>query len=106
METDKYIVLLETQEKTAIRKVEKELQLSVTSSEVLSTDNRSFEIIDENNGVLYKNLNVLVLDHMDAAQLRAAVKNDNNPIIYFEKERKFFPAGQAEIIADLKQALD
>lgn len=103
METDKYIVLLETQEKTAIRKVEKELQLSVTSSEVLSTDNRSFEIIDENNGVLYKNLNVLVLDHMDAAQLRAAVKNDNNPIIYFEKERKFFPACQAEIIADLKQ---
>lgn len=102
METDKYIVLLQNQDKTAVKKVEKELQLEVTSSEELSSTNRSFDIIGKDNGVLYKNLNVLVVDNMDAEQLQAAVNNSNNPIIYFEKEREFFAVGQEEIVLDLK----
>jgi hypothetical protein len=31
-----------------------------------------------------------VVENMDEAQLKSAVKNDSNPIVYFEKERDFF----------------
>ncbi|WP_144283478.1 S8 family peptidase [Chryseobacterium echinoideorum] len=103
MENERYIVLLKDQAKSSIKKVEKELEVSITSSEFLSKDNRSYEVIDQDNGVLYKNLGVMVVENMDEEQLKKAVKNDSNPIIYFEKERDFFPADEMKIIAELKK---
>lgn len=102
MEKHRYIVLLRNQEKTSVKKVEKELQVSITSSEFLSKDNRSFQVMDSDNAVLYKNLGVVVVDNMDADQLSKAMKDDANPIIYFEREREFFPADEMKIIAELK----
>lgn len=103
METEKYIVLLENQEKKSLKKIENELQVSITSSEFLSKENRSFDVIDNDNGVLYKNLGVVVVENMDEDQLKKAVKDDSNPIIYFEKERDFFPADEMKIISELKK---
>ncbi|WP_449401522.1 hypothetical protein [Chryseobacterium wanjuense] len=90
MEKERYIVVLEDQQKNSLKKVENELEVTITSSEFLSSENRSYEVIDNDNGVLYKNLGVLVVENMDEAQLKSAVKNESNPIIYFEKEREFF----------------
>lgn len=103
MEKERYIVLLRNQEKSALKKVEKELQVSITSSENLSKENRSFQVIDEDNSVLYKNLGVMVVENMDEHQLAKAMQNDSNPIVYFEKERDFFPAGEMKIISELKK---
>ena len=103
MEKERYIVLLENQEKKSLKKVENELQVSITSSEFLSKDNRSFDVIDNDNGVLYKNLGVVVVENMDEDQLKKAVKDDSNPIVYFEKEREFFPADEMKIISELKK---
>lgn len=103
METGRYIVLLEDQQKNAIRKVEKELEVNITSSEFLSKENRSYEVIDQNNGVLYKNLGILVVENMDEEQLKSAVKNESNPIMYYEKEREFFPADELQLINELKK---
>lgn len=103
MEKERYIVLLRNQKKTSVRKVEKELQVSITSSEFLSKDNRSFQVMDNDNAVLYKNLGVVVVDNMDADQLNKAMNDDANPIIYFEREREFFPADEMKIIAELKK---
>lgn len=103
MEKERYIVLLRNQEETSVKKVEKELQVNITSSELLSKDNRSFQVIDQNNAVLYKNLGVMVVENMDEEQLNKAVKKDSNPIIYFEKELEFFPADEMKIISELKK---
>ncbi|REC57149.1 hypothetical protein DRF62_01070 [Chryseobacterium piscium] len=103
MEKERYIVLLRNQEKSALKKVERELQVSITSSENLSKENRSFQVIDEDNSVLYKNLGVMVVENMDEHQLAKAVQNDSNPIVYFEKERDFFPADEMKIISELKK---
>lgn len=103
MEKERYIVLLKNQEKTSLKKVEKELQVNITSSEFLSKENRSFEVIDNDNGVLYKNLGVVVVENMDEDQLKKAMKDDSNPIVYFEKEREFFPANEMKIINELKK---
>lgn len=59
METGRYIVLLQDQQKNSLKKIEKELEVNITSSELLSKENRSYEIIDQDNGVLYKNLEFL-----------------------------------------------
>ncbi|CAA7195638.1 S8 family peptidase [Chryseobacterium potabilaquae] len=103
MKKDRYIVLLEDQQTNSLKKIEKELEVSITSSEYLSKENRSYEVIDEDNGVLYKNLGVLVVENMDEAQLKSAVKNDSNPIVYFEKEKEFFPADELALINELKK---
>lgn len=103
METERYIVLLQDQQKTSLKKVEKELEVSITSSEFLSKENRSYQIIDQDNGVLYKNLGVLVVDNMDEEQLKNAVKNESNPIVYYEKEREFFSADELQLITELKK---
>ncbi|MGE8512161.1 MAG: S8 family peptidase [Chryseobacterium culicis] len=103
METGRYIVLLQDQQKNALKKIEKELEVNITSSEFLSKENRSYEIIDQDNGVLYKNLGVLVVDNMDEDQLKSAVKNESNSIIYYEKEREFFPADELQLISELKK---
>lgn len=103
METGRYIVLLQDQQKNALKKIEKELEVNITSSEFLSKENRSYEIIDQDNGVLYKNLGILVVDNMDEEQLKSAVKNESNSIIYYEKEREFFPADELQLIKELKK---
>ncbi len=103
METERYIVLLQDQQKTSLKKVEKELEVSITSSEFLSKENRSYEIIDQDNGVLYKNLGILVVDNMDEEQLKSAMKNESNPIVYYEKEREFFSADELQLITELKK---
>lgn len=103
MEKERYIVVLEDQEKKSLKKVENELEVTITSSEFLSSENRSYEVIDNDNGVLYKNLGVLVVENMDEEQLKSAVKNESNPIVYFEKEKEFYSADELSIINELKK---
>ncbi len=106
MAKNRYIVLLDNQNEKSIRNVEKGFSVSVTSSEYLSKDNRSFNIIDNNNAVLYKNLGVVVVDDVDEEQLTRSVADSKSPVVYFEKEREFFPADEITLINDLKASVD
>ena len=102
MASEKYIVLLDNQDKASLKKLEKEFDVSFFPSEELSKDKRSFDIIDDSNALLYQNLGVMVVDNLDIDQLNAAVKNEKSPIIYFEKEREFFPASEIDLIRELQ----
>ncbi|MCC2589585.1 S8 family peptidase [Chryseobacterium sp. MFBS3-17] len=103
MKNEKYLVLLENQNTSALRKIEREFKVSLTSSQDLSSTHKSFDIIDDQNGVLYKNLDVVVADDLDADQLKAAVKSKDSPVIYYEKERTFLPANQQNLLDELKK---
>ena len=103
MKSEKYIVLLRDQNQQTMKSVEKEFQLKLTSSEFLSSENKSFDIIDDKNGVLYKNLNVMVADQMDEEQLVKAMKDEANPIVYFEKERIFHVDTALDLVKDLQK---
>ena len=103
MKSEKYIVLLRDQNQQTMKSVEKEFQLKLTSSEFLSSENKSFDIIDDKNGVLYKNLNVMVADQMDEEQLVKAMKDETNPIVYFEKERIFHVDTALDLVKDLQK---
>ena len=102
MESKKYVVLLQDQNSSAVKKVEREFKVSLTSSENLSSTNKSYDIIDADNGVLYKNLGVAVMDEPDVEQLEAAVNNDRSPILYYEEEREFFAVNEMDLINTLK----
>ena len=103
MKTDRYIVLLENNKKQNLNSIAKEFSVSVTSSEDLSKDNRSFDIINDQNAVFYKNLNVLVVENVDEKELQQSLKDVSSPIIAYEKEREFTTAGELELIAELKK---
>lgn len=102
MAAEKYIVLLNNQDKTSLKKVEKDFEITFFPSEDLSKDKRSFDIIDDDNALLYQNLGVMVVDNLDVDQLNSAVKSEKSPIIYFEKEREFFPAAESELLQELQ----
>ena len=106
MTTNRYIVLLKDQDEKSIENVEKEFSVSVTSSELLSKDNRSFDIIDNNNAVLYKNLGVMVVDDIDEKQLAASLVDKKSPVVYYEKEREFFTADETSLFNDLKTSVE
>src|SRR5690554_8173254 len=89
MAKERYIVLLDSQNEKSIKSVEKGFSVSVTSSEFLSKENRSFHIIDNNHAVLYKNLSVMVVDDVDEQLLTASISDSRSPVVYFEKEREF-----------------
>ena len=90
MEKERYIVVLEDQHKNSLKKVENELDVNITSSEFLSAENRSYDGLDDDNGVFYKNLGVLVVENKDEAQLKNAVKNDSNRSFILKKKEIFF----------------
>lgn len=102
MDKNRYIVLLDSQIESAVNKVENEFAISVTSSEDLSKTNRSFDIIDNTHGVLYKNLGIVVVDNVDEEHLKIALREKNNPIVYYEKEREFFAVDEFMLLNDLK----
>ena len=106
MAGNRYIVLLKDQHKSSIKNVEKEFSVSVTSSEMLSRDKKSFNIIDAQNAVLYKNLGVVVADVMNEEQLTSSVADASSPVIYFEKEREFFSADENTLIQELKTGIE
>lgn len=98
--------MLNDQQEKSIENVEKEFSVSITSSEYLSKDNRSFDIIDNRNAVLYKNLGMVVVDDVDEKQLTLSLADRKSPVVYFEKERDFFPADEWLLIGDLKAGVD
>lgn len=102
MDKNRYIVLLDSQIESAVSRVENEFAISVTSSEDLSKTNRSFDIIDNTHGVLYKNLGIVVVDNVDEEHLKIALREKNNPIVYYEKEREFFAVDEFMLLNDLK----
>lgn len=106
MKTNRYIILLDNQEKSSVNAIQKDFSVSVTSSEDLSKTNRSFDVIDEQNAVLYKNLNVVVMENVTETELQEALKDSASPVIGYEKEREFVIAGEIEIIDELKKNVE
>lgn len=85
MKADRYIILLEENAQKKLKTLEKAFSVSVFSSEILSKERRANDIIDNQNAILYKNLNVLVFDDINEDQLKQSLKDINIPIVAYEK---------------------
>ncbi len=102
MGKQRYVVLLKDQKNTTLKQVENEFKFSITSSEDLSKDLRSFQVIGQDNAVLYKNLGAIVVEDLDEQQLEHALLDASSSIVHYEKEREFFTAGELELLQALK----
>lgn len=87
--TNRYIVVLKEQSKVAINKVQKEFNVSLKSSSELSSQVRLQNLMGKKQGVIFKNLGIMVIDDLDEKELAKSKKSNTSPIIHFEKERLF-----------------
>ncbi len=102
---NRYILFLNQDDKSAIRKTEKEFGKSVTSSAELSTKVRSQNIYDSGNGLYLKNIGVVVLDEPDEEKLDRFLKNRRSPLKHYELSKKIFrPVSELEILKQLKKS--
>jgi subtilisin family serine protease len=99
---NRYIVLLEKVTKPTLKKMQDDFQMSITSSESLNKDNKSYNILNKDNSILYKNLNVMVMQDAELKYLNRALKDKMNPVIYFEKDREFFPCDELDLLNAIK----
>lgn len=83
------VVLAEGADATALGSVQRELATNFTSSEALGKDLRAHKVFEGGGSLLFKNLEVAVVDGVERERLVREVANDRSPILYFEEERTF-----------------
>ncbi|AOW19179.1 S8 family serine peptidase [Urechidicola croceus] len=99
---NRYVVLLGNDSQSSVNKVQKELNIKLTSSQELSSEVRAHDIMSSGNGIIFKNLGIAVVDNIEKAQLSKALVTAQNPIVYFEKEIEFRPVDEFQQLQELK----
>ena len=101
----RFIVCLNDDSKSSLTKAQNAMSVKLTSSEELCSTVRAHDIMQSGNGIHFKNLGIAVVDYIEAEQLQKATLASNNPIVYWEPEREFFPANSISKIQDIKVIL-
>jgi len=102
--TNRYIVVLKEQSKVAINKVQKEFNVALKSSSELSGEVRLQNLMGKKQGVIFKNLGIMVIDDLDEKELAKSKKSSTSPIIHFEKERLFSTSNILEKLKNVQNA--
>jgi subtilisin family serine protease len=102
----RYIVMLEKGDSPSINKVERDFSVSITSSEDLSSENRSFNILSGTKSIFYKNLNVVVMEDIEPGLLNKSINDTKSPVIFYEKDRIFTPANELDLIRSIRSLSD
>ncbi|MEM9673608.1 MAG: S8 family serine peptidase [Bacteroidota bacterium] len=97
----RYVVILKNQSSQTIKKVQKDLGVQLTSSEELSDTLRAHQVIDNSNGLVFKNLNIAVIDNIEADKLQS-VATSRSPVLYWEEEKEFRPANELDQLREIK----
>ncbi len=85
----RYIIIFEKETASNVKKVQKELQVKLTSSAELSGTVKAEDVLKEDKGLFFKNLGVAVVDDIEAAHIIKASNTNLNNIIYWEPEQLF-----------------
>jgi len=98
----RYLVLLEDDKKSSIKKIEKELKIQLVSSVELNSEKRAFQVMSDDTGIFYKNLNIAVVDKVPTDVLNASVSDPKSPALYWEAEQEFRTADEIDLLKELK----
>ncbi len=89
--TNRMVLLLDTDSKSTMKKVQQELQVKLTSSAELSSKVSCKEVLETDSGILFKNIGIAVVENVAIQQMEyAAAKHPK--ILHWEKERVFTTA--------------
>ncbi len=89
-EPKRYIVVLDSLQQANIESAANELEIDLVDSSALSRKNPSFELLANNKGVFYKNLNMAVVNEIPEEKLEAAVASNSSPVIHWEEDKEFY----------------
>jgi len=104
---DKFILLLNENDKTAIRKTEKELGTSITSSAELSSKVRANDILNSGNSLHLKNLGIVIIDKEAEEKISKFSLKRSSTIKYYEKSRLIFrPVSELELIEKIRKSAE
>ncbi len=100
---DRYIVVLDEQSKSAINKVQKEFNITLNSSADLNDKVRLQNLMGSEQGIIFKNLGIAVIDDIDEEKILHSVSNSSSPIVYYEKEKEFTATNTLDKLKEIRQ---
>ena len=101
----RYIVLIQEEStKKTLSSMKKELGTTVVSSEELSSKVKANTILNNGDGIYYKNLGIAVMPNMEESKLMNATSSKGS-ILYWEEERIFYTVGELEQIEEVKETI-
>ncbi len=101
-EQKKYIILLDENNTSAVKKAEKDLGITLTSSAELSSTVRAQQVFDSGNSLYLKNLGIAVLDKVEAEKIAKTVNKSSSSVIYWEEEQEFTTQLETDLIGDMR----
>lgn len=102
----RYIVMLEKGDMSSLNKIERDFSVSITSSEDLGKEKRSFNILSSKKSIFYKNLNVVVMEDIEPGLLNKSVADTKSPVVFYEKDRIFTPVSELDLVKSIKSLSD
>lgn len=90
MQKDKYVLLLNPEEKNAVERTSRELNREIESSAILSDQLRAQEIYNSGSGIFLKNLGIVVIEEEDRNKIEFLKRKHSTPIVYYEKSKLNF----------------
>lgn len=99
---NKYVILLDEENKSSIRKAEKQLSIKFTSSAELNSKTRAQDILKSGRGLYFKNLGIAIIDNYELDQLENFSNTRHNPILHWEEERNFTTQVELDLINEMR----
>ena len=100
----KYILLMDDDHPSKVQKVSRALNTSLTSSAELSSQVRAHQIFEKGDGLFFKNLNVAVVENIEAEKMKSVAEQDSN-IIYWEEDKVFSIEDSQSLLQSMKEDL-
>lgn len=91
----RFIITIDDTSKSFITAVQNELQVKLVSSAELSSKVNSESILEIDKGILYKNIDIAVVDQMELEQMLHYSKMTGTKILHWEEERIFSTANRS-----------
>ncbi len=98
----KYVILLDDEDKSSIRKTEKQLSVKLTSSAELSSKTRAHDIFESGSGIYLKNLGIAIIDNYEIDKLKKLSIASHSPVLYWEEEKKFKTQMELNLINEIR----
>ncbi|MEL7121070.1 MAG: S8 family serine peptidase [Bacteroidota bacterium] len=100
----KYILLMDDDHPSQVQKVSRDLNVKLTSSAELSSQVKAHQVFEQGDGLFFKNLNVAVVESIEAEKMKSVAEQNSN-IIYWEEEKVFSIQDSKSLLQSMKEDL-
>jgi subtilisin family serine protease len=104
---DRYVLLIDEEDKSALHKTEKEFGTKITSSAELSAKIRAQNIYESGNALYLKNLGIIVIEDQEEEKINRFTAKRNSPVKHYERSKMIFrPVQEMDLLKQLKESAE